>query len=140
MNYEYCWHCNSLMTLWLFFLCLLNAIILVPKILLVRKLFKIEYTSDIYTANYLLWMFFRSRVYKYNITMSRYVFCTYIVGSLCLLFTWGNEEGCDRYYGLVGILLGSFIIRVVSSFLKFIHSFNNPQHAENFMDYFKGIT
>lgn len=139
-NLSYCWECNSVMTLWLFFLCLLNAALIIPKVLLIRKLFRIEDCNDIYQANYSLWMFFRSRVYKFNIMMSRYVFCTYLVGTVLLIISWASNDNCDRYYGMIGLLLGSFVVRVVSSFFKFLQSFNNTQTAESFLEFFNGNT
>lgn len=137
-NFGYCWECNKVLTLWLTVLGAINAALFIPKILLVRKLIKIEQTPDIYLVNYHLWMFFRSQVYKFNIMMSKYVLFSYIAGGILLILSWANDESCDRFYGLIGLLLGSFVVRVLSSFFKFIHSFNNPQNTESLFDYFNG--
>jgi RING-finger-containing ubiquitin ligase len=139
-NFYYCWECNSVMTLWLLYLCILNAALIIPKVLLIRKLFRIEDCTDIYQANYSLWMFSRSPVYKFNIMMSKYVFTTYLVGTVLLIISWASNKNCDRYYGMIGLLLGSFVARVVSSFFKFLQSFNNPQTAESFHELFNGST
>ncbi len=139
-NFTYCWECNSVMTLWLLYLCTLNAALIIPKVLLIRKLFKIEEWNNLYEANYSLWMFSRSRVYKFNIMMSKYVFTTYLVGTILLIISWASNDNCDRYYGMIGLILGSFVVRVVSSFFKFLKSFTNPQTAESFLDLFNGNT
>ncbi len=139
-NLSYCWNCNKIMTLWLTLLGGINLALFVPKTLLVRKLQRIEENRDIHPVNYHLWIFFRSPVYKFNIMMSKYVFLTYLAGTLLLLLSLSNEDTCERFNGLMGLLLGSFVLRVVSSFFKFIKSFNNPQHTESLFDYFNGST
>jgi len=137
-NFQTCWSCNTLMALWLIALALLNVILVLPKALLVRKLFRIEEAVDIYMANFAIWNFFRSKVYKFNMTMSRYIFCTYLVGTILLIITWTSANECDKFYGLIAFLLGSFVVRVLGSFYKFIHNFGNPQQAENLMELFQG--
>ncbi len=137
-NFRNCWSCNSMMALWLLALALLNVVLVLPKALLIRKLFRIEETVDIYMANYSIWNFFRSKVYKFNITMSRYIFCTYIVGIAIFLLSWSSTEFCEGFYKLIAFLLGSFVVRVVGSFYKYLHNFSNPQQAENLMELFQG--
>ncbi len=137
-NFNVCWGCNTLMSIWLMALALLNAILVLPKALLVRKLFRIEEVIDIYMANFAIWTFFRSKVYKFNLAMSRYIFCTYIVGTILLIVTWNTAEKCEKFYGLIAFLLGSFVIRIIGSFYKFLNNFGNPQQAENLMELFNG--
>jgi len=128
------------MALWLFSLALLNAILVLPKALLLRKLFRIEEAVDIIMANYAIWNFFRSRVYKFNMTMSRYIFCTYLVGTILLIITWSSSKECEKFYIIIAFLLGSFILRIISSFYKFLHNFSNPQHSENLFELFNGTS
>ena len=137
-NFYYCWACDSLMTLWIVFLSTLNSMVLIPKMLLLRKLYKIEENNDIYSANYSLWTFFRSKVYKFNSVMSRYIFCTYMAG--VVLIWWTKIIQCVQFFCLLLFLLGSFGIRIIISFIKFSSSFNNPQHAEELFELFNGIS
>lgn len=137
-NFNTCWHCNSLMALWLLALTILNVILVLPKAILVQKLFRIEEVLDIYMANFAVWNFFRSKVYKFNMTMSRYIFCTYVVGTVLLVITWTAAQECDRFYGLVAFLLGSFVIRILGSFYKFCNNFGNQQQAETLFELFEG--
>jgi len=137
-NFYYCLACDSLMTIWLLVLSTINTMVLVPKMLLLRKLYKIEENQDIYLANFTLWTFFRSKVYKFNSVMSRYIFCTYLVGGF--LIWWTKITHCLQFFCLLVFLLASFAIRVIASFLKFSSSFNNPQNAEELFDLFNGIS
>ena len=137
-NFYYCWACDSLMTLWIFFLSTLNSIVLIPKMLLLRKLYKIEESNDIYLVNYSLWAFFRSKVYKFNSIMSRYIFCTYMAGGL--LIWWIKITHCTQFFCLLLFILASFGFRVIASFMKFSSNFNNPQNAEDLFELFNGIS
>jgi RING-finger-containing ubiquitin ligase len=139
-NFNCCWNCNPLMSLWLIFLCGFNAMLVIPKVLLIRKLLRIEESSDMYFANYSLWMFFRSKVYKFNISTSRYIFSTYLGGAILLALTYNGSEECSKFNRLIGMLLGSWLIRAISSFFKFVNNINNPQQEESLMDYFNGIS
>ena len=138
-NFYYCWTCDSLMTLWIFFLSILNSMALIPKMLLLLKLYKIEETNDIYLANYLLWIFFRSKVYKFNSVMSRYIFCTYMVGGILIWCT--KRTQCAQFFWLLLFLLACFSIRTIASFVQFTANFNNPQNnAEELFKLFNGIS
>jgi len=137
-NFYYCWACDSLMTIWLCFLSIINSAVLLPKMLLLRRLHKIEQNNDLYFANFSLWNFFKSRVYKFNSVMSRYIFCTYLVGGL--LIWWTKVAQCLPFFALLLLLLLSFGLRVIASFLKFTSSFNTPQHEEDLMNLFNGIS
>jgi len=137
-NFYYCWACDSLMTIWLVFLSSINSAVLIPKMLLLRKLYKIEENSDIYFANFSLWTFFRSKVYKFNSAMSRYIFCTYLAGGL--LIWWTKVTQCFQFFCVLLFLLASFAARVIASFLKFSASFNSPQNAEELFELFNGIS
>lgn len=139
-SFQLCWDCNSLMCLWLLALGIFNTILVLPKALLIRKIYQIEETVDIYMANFALWNFFRSRVYKFNTLVSRYIFCTYTVGTVLPLFSWNSSEECHSFSRLITFLIISFVGRLVGSFYKFIRNFGNTQQAENLMEFFDGTS
>jgi len=111
-----------------------------PKSLLIRKLQLIEETSDINAANYATWNFFRSKIYKFNMLMSRHIFCTYLFGTIMLVLTWTPAEECDTFYGWVAFLVGSFVVRIIGSFYKFLNNFGPVQQTENLPEIFNGIS
>lgn len=139
-SFQLCWNCNSVMTLWLLALGIFNTVLVLPKALLIRRIYQIEEIVDIYMANFSLWNFFRSKVYKFNTLMSRYIFCTYTVGTVLPIVSWSSSEECPSFYRLVVFLLASFVARIVGSFCKFLKNFGNPQQAEDLMQFFNGTS
>src|SRR5688572_11580943 len=57
-SFQLCWSCNSIMALWLLALAVFNTILVLPKALLIRKLYRVAETADIYIANFGIWNFF----------------------------------------------------------------------------------
>ena len=139
-HFPMCWSCNSTMTLWLIVVGILNSILVIPKAILIRKLLRIEEAVDIYLANYSLWIFFKSKVYKFNNIMSRYIFCAYLVGIFAFVLTNGEVDHCEKFYGLMSFLFGSFALRSVFGFLKFVHNVNTTPELEALSALFNGIS
>jgi len=139
-NFAICWKCNVIMTIWLLSIGLLNTILIIPKAILLRKVMRIEEAVDIYLANYSLWIFFKSKVYKFNNVMSRYIFCAYVVGIFVFVLTNTEVKTCERFYGLMTFLFGSFAVRAVFGFLKFVHNVNATPEVEVLNAMFNGIS
>lgn len=139
-NFNHCWESNSIMALWLIALGILNTILVLPKSLLLHKLFQIDETADIYVANYTIWNFFRSKVYNFNMIISRYIFCTYIVGTAMFVISWVSTKENENFYMLISLLLISFILRILTSFYRFVTKFGNPQQAEDLFELFNGTS
>lgn len=139
-NLEMCWMCNKVMTCWLVLLGIMNVALIIPKVFLIRKLLRIEEATDIYMANYALWIFFKARVYQFNIIMSRYIFCAYIVGLFLFVFTNGEVKQCEQFYGLMTFLFGSFALRAIFGFLKFIQNVSASHEIEALATLFNGMS
>lgn len=137
-NFENCWKCNPTITLWIIFLGTFNLILVIPKIIILPKLAKIENDPDIFVANYGLWTFFRSKLYKFNIRISKYVLCTYLLGLLLMLAYRNDEESCTGFRNILWLIIGSYFVRTTASFIKFVRNVNNHENAESLRDYMTG--
>ena len=138
-NFFDCMACNPSVTVWFLVLSTLNSIVILPKTLLIIKLFRIEELGDLCLANYAIWGFFKSKIYRFNTMVSKYVLCTYVLGLFLEWRTqWLENEELHRFHMIVMFFLGSFVVRLFSGFTKFMRNFGNPQQAENLADLFNG--
>jgi len=123
INFSLCWTCSSPMTIWLAFMGVMSTFVIIPKIILLRKLLRIEETSDPLAINYFLWSFFHSKAFIFNKRVSLAIKAAYLVGFGMFNIIGLNREGCESMFGLVAFLLMCFLVMIVASFWKQLNNF-----------------
>lgn len=130
-NHSMCWACSPPITVWIGTMSFLSTIVIIPKIIILRKLFRIEEEPDRSQANFYLLTFFRSKAYKFNSKMDKAILVTYLIG--VLLFNWAkiSSKGCEDLLGLVAFLLICFLLTIVLSFWKILDTVSSSLRFEN---------
>ena len=123
--------CDQWMTLWLFFLCLFNISLVLPKILMIWKLNLLGRDEDRMNLSRGLWLFVRCNAFTLNTQISKVIFGLHLFGLLRLCHI--NSEFCDNnsLYLYTAISL-SFVLRTLFSLIRFQRTFsqNNLEKEE----------
>ena len=136
-NFTMCWSCSSSITVWIGIMSFLSTLVIIPKIIILRKLLWIEEESDQSRVNLHLWTFLRCKAFKFNSKVDRVILGTYLVG--VLLFKWItiSTNECENLLGLVAFLLICFLLTIVLSFWKLLESLTSSLKFENIIRFLK---
>ena len=129
---------NPFISLWLTALALLNACIICPKLVILKKTREISEAADSLTRGYLIFRFFKSKLYKANSGISRYIFIVYLSG-MPLLWFGRRASDCDVYYSCV-FLVATFFIRIVISIFKFNRTFVGSENTDTLLNYLGSLS
>lgn len=132
-----CWSCDPVMTTWITLLGIMNILLLIPKHFILRRIRKILSMTDSYSSSYLTWVFFRSKIYKFNNQCSKIVFIIYTIGSL--LIWWSKLSNCMLFFTVSSLILVTFITRLYITISTFNKNFANQQY-EMLLEYYNGVT
>jgi hypothetical protein len=133
--FSYFWEYSQALTLWIAVLSLFNWIIVWPKLILLSRIKKVTAVENSYTCGYLIWSLFRSKVYRFNNRISKYIFCTYVAGMGIIWFC----KYSLLFWSCASLLI-FFIIRLLMSFYKFNNTFANYQNVDMLFEYLEGNT
>jgi len=117
-NFSLCWTCSPPMTIWLTLMGIMSTLVIIPKVILLRKLIRIEEASDSSSANYFLWSFFHSRAFLFDRKVSFAIKIAYVIGFVLFNIIGLNQAGCESVFGLVTFLLMCFLVTIIASFWK----------------------
>jgi len=129
------WASSPGLTAWLIVLTLLNWLIVWPKMILHFRINKIRAIEDDFTSGFQTWTLLKSKVYKCNNRISKFIFCTYVAGMIII----GPCKGsCPNLVWSCAFLLLFFIFRLVVSFVTFNRSFSDCQNIDMLFEYLEG--
>lgn len=121
------------LTLWLLFLSIMNIIVILPKMLVLKKLNCFASHEDRINLSRSLWLFIRCKVYNLITKVSKLTFFIYLVG----LFRFWQiqmrnenleektseeiflEDNASHFFDVCFVVIIGFILRLLLSFMKF---------------------
>ena len=119
-NILWCWSCSPSMTVWLIITGTISTIVIIPKVILIRKLLHIEDEGDTSQAKYYLWRFFQSKVFIFNKRVNNVILISYLAGLILFNIVGLNRDGCETVFGLVAFLFICFLVPIIISLWKIV--------------------
>lgn len=126
-NLKECWSCNPVMLLWLLGVITLTILLILPKILYLNKLSRIEKAKERTMRSFVLWGFHRARLYKINMALTKSIFLSNLGGVVLFIATlwlWSGAK-CNSFYRVVQFSLAWFVIRMILSYIRHAKNFNS---------------
>ena len=132
-RWSHYWDCSPCVTIWFSVLSLLNWIIIWPKLMILFRINRVVSVEDNSACGYLIWALFRSKLYKLNNKVSKYIFGTYAAGIILYFF----KNTCSDLSWSMLFLLVFFMVRLFLSFYKFNKTFANFHNIELLFEYLR---
>ncbi len=127
-HFRECWTCNPVMLIWLLGIVILTLLLILPKILYLNKLSRIERAKERTMRSFVLWGFHRARLYKINMGLSKCIFLANLIGAVLFfatLWLWNDKAVCEGFSETIKWTLGLFVIRAVLSYLRHLYNFSS---------------
>lgn len=118
-NLSTCMSCSSLITIWLTIMGLISTLLVIPKMILLRKLIRIEESIEGPQTNYYLWTYFHSKAFKFNKGLGDFMLGLCGVGFLLFYLTELNSDVCQSLFGLIAFLLLCIGLSIIFNCWKF---------------------
>ncbi len=114
---------DRFLTFWLIILSFLNILVILPKILILKKLSCFVLTEDRINLSRSLWLLIRCKVYSFMTQTSQITFFLYLTGVFRIWQLYIRKdiyEGPDNHFiAICSVILLGFIFRMTLSFIKF---------------------
>lgn len=129
--YQTCYETDKILTFWLWILSIFNLIVIVPRIMAILKLESFKNLDDRVNLSRALWLLIRCNVYKFITKMSKLTFFLYLFGIFRIWQLTDKTQNKlllnQRFVTLCQILLISFVVKVILSFIKFNYVFSQKR-------------
>lgn len=135
-NFTRCMSCSSLITIWLTIMGLISTLLIIPKMILLRKLIRIEESTEAAQVNDYLWSYFHSKAFKFNKCVGDVLVGLCVVGFLLFYCNELNSDVCQSLFGLSAFLLICFALSIIYNFWKLL---NNSPHSLRLETLFQSI-